>query len=98
MHQLVSTVSAEMRPDVSAWDAVRSAFPMANMTGAPKRSALGFIDAVGEEVPRGLFSGSLGFQLPDGTLDLNVVIRTITYDASSGRASLDHWQCHHRSK
>ena len=87
VHQLVSTVSAEMRPDVSAWDAVCSAFPMASMTGAPKRSALGFIDAV-EEMPRGLFSGSLGFQLPDGTLDLNVVIRTITYDASSGRASL----------
>lgn len=87
VHQLVSTVSAELRPGLSNWDAVCAAFPMASMTGAPKRSALGFIDAV-EQVPRGLFSGSLGFQLPDGTLDLNVVIRTITYDASSGRASL----------
>ncbi len=87
VHQLVSTVSAELRPGVSAWDAVCSAFPMASMTGAPKRSALGFIDAT-EDMPRGLFSGSLGFQLPDGTLDLNVVIRTITYNASSGRASL----------
>ena len=87
VHQLVSTVSAELRSGVQAWDAVRAAFPMASMTGAPKRRALQLIDAV-EDMPRGLFSGSLGYQLPDGTLDLNVVIRTITYDASTGRASL----------
>ena len=87
VHQLVSTVSAELRTGLHAWDAVRAAFPMASMTGAPKRSALQLIDAV-EDMPRGLFSGSLGYQLPDGTLDLNVVIRTVTYDASTGRASL----------
>lgn len=87
VHQLVSTVSAELREGADPWDAVRAAFPMASMTGAPKRSALRLIDAV-EDMPRGLFSGSLGYQLPDGTLDLNVVIRTITYDASTGRASL----------
>ena len=87
VHQLVSTVSAELRNGLHAWDAVRTAFPMASMTGAPKLSALRLIDAM-EDMPRGLFSGSLGYQLPGGTLDLNVVIRTITYDASTGRASL----------
>jgi para-aminobenzoate synthetase component 1 len=87
VHQLVSTVSADLRDGLRAWDAVRAAFPMASMTGAPKRSALRLIDAV-EDMPRGLFSGSFGYQLPGGTLDLNVVIRTITYDASTGRASL----------
>lgn len=87
VHQLVSTVSAELRSGLHPWDAVRAAFPMASMTGAPKRSALQLIDAA-EDMPRGLFSGSLGYQLPDGTLDLNVVIRTITYDASTGSASL----------
>ncbi len=87
VHQLVSTVSADLRAGMQAWDVVGATFPMASMTGAPKRSALRLIDAT-EDMPRGLFSGSLGYQLPDGTLDLNVVIRTITYDASSGRASL----------
>ncbi len=87
VHQLVSTVSARLREGVGAWDVVKAAFPMASMTGAPKRRALQLIDEV-EDGPRGLFSGSLGYQLPDGTLDLNVVIRTITYDASTGRASL----------
>ena len=60
---------------------------MASMTGAPKLRALQLIDQV-EEQPRGLFSGALGYQLPDGSMDLNVVIRTITYNASTGRASL----------
>jgi para-aminobenzoate synthetase component 1 len=87
VHQLVSTVEARLRPDLSAWDAVRAAFPMASMTGAPKPRAMGIIRGM-EDAPRGLYSGSLGFQLPDGTLDLNVVIRTITYDACTGRAAL----------
>ena len=87
VHQLVSTVRAGLRSDLRPWDAVRAAFPMASMTGAPKRRALQLIDEA-EEMPRGLFSGSLGYQLPDGTLDLNVVIRTIMYDASTGKASL----------
>lgn len=87
VHQLVSTVEARLRADRTPWDAVRAAFPMASMTGAPKPSAMRIIHAM-EDAPRGLYSGSLGFQLPDGTLDLNVVIRTITYDARTGRASL----------
>jgi para-aminobenzoate synthetase component 1 len=37
---------------------------------------------------RGLFSGTLGFFSPEGDTDLNVVIRTLTYDAASGRAAL----------
>lgn len=87
VHQLVSTVSARLAPGRSAWDAVRAAFPMASMTGAPKPRAMEIIAGL-EDTRRGLYSGALGFELPDGTLDLNVVIRTITYDAGSGRASL----------
>jgi para-aminobenzoate synthetase component I len=87
VHQMVSTVSARLREGLPAWEAVRATFPMASMTGAPKLRALQLIDEV-EEGPRGLFSGSLGYRLPDGTLDLNVVIRTISYNASSGQASL----------
>ncbi len=87
VHQLVSTVRAELREGLGPWDAVRAAFPMASMTGAPKRRALELITEA-EDMPRGLFSGCLGYQLPDGTLDLNVVIRTITYNAATGMASL----------
>lgn len=87
VHQMVSTVSARLREGHTAYDAVLAAFPMASMTGAPKYRAMQLIDAA-EEQRRGLFSGSLGFFAPDGTADLNVVIRTVLYDAASGRASL----------
>lgn len=87
VHQMVSTVSACLREDVTPWDAVLAAFPMASMTGAPKIAAMRYIDAV-EDRPRGLFSGTLGFFAPDGTADLNVVIRTILFDMVTGRAML----------
>jgi para-aminobenzoate synthetase component 1 len=87
VHQLVSTVSARIREGLDAMDVVRAAFPMASMTGAPKLRAMQLIDEV-EDMRRGLFSGTLGFFAPDGSADLNVVIRTVTFDAVSGQASL----------
>jgi len=87
VHQMVSTVAARIRPELSMMDVLRATFPMASMTGAPKIRAMQLIDEV-EDMRRGLFSGSIGYFLPDGTADLNVVIRTITFNASTGRASL----------
>jgi para-aminobenzoate synthetase component 1 len=87
VHQLVSTVVSERAAGRSPWDVVRAAFPMASMTGAPKIRAMQLID-VAEDQARGLYSGTLGFFAPDGTGDLNVVIRTIMHDASSGNLSL----------
>lgn len=87
VHQLVSTVSARIRAGVTPIDILRATFPMASMTGAPKVRAMQLIDEA-EDMCRGLFSGTIGFFLPDGTADLNVVIRTVTWDASTGRASL----------
>ncbi|MEX1133160.1 MAG: anthranilate synthase component I family protein, partial [Flavobacteriales bacterium] len=87
VHQMVSTVSARMLPEVTPLHALTAAFPMASMTGAPKIRAMQLIDAV-EDRCRGLFSGTLGFFAPDGTGDLNVVIRTVLYNAETGQASL----------
>lgn len=87
VHQMVSTVSARLRPGLGPWDAVRASFPMASMTGAPKLRALQLIDQA-EDQARGLYSGAMGFQLPDGSLDLHVVIRTITFNAATGQAAL----------
>ena len=87
VHQLVSIIEAERRSDASPFDAVRAAFPPASMTGAPKVSAMRQIDQQ-EQQARGLYSGTLGFFAPDGTADLNVVIRTLLFDAVSGRLSI----------
>jgi para-aminobenzoate synthetase component 1 len=87
VHQMVSTVAARIRADRTPFDVVRAAFPMASMTGAPKGRALELIHAT-EDRERGLYSGSLGFFAPDGSGDLNVVIRSILFDRASGRATL----------
>ncbi len=87
VHQMTSTIRACLREWATAWDAVLASFPMASMTGAPKLRSMQLIDEV-EDMRRGLFSGTLGFFTPHGNADLNVVIRTLTYDASSGRAAL----------
>lgn len=87
VHQMVSTVAAQLRPDVSPEDLLRATFPMASMTGAPKVRAMQLINEV-EDMARGIFSGSFGFFLPDGTADLNVVIRTLTFNAATAEASL----------
>ena len=87
IHQMVSTVAARIAPDRSPLDVVRAAFPPASMTGAPKRSAMQLIDAT-EDGARGLYSGTLGYFAPDGTADLNVVIRTVLFNATTGQLTL----------
>lgn len=84
VHQMVSTIEATLEPDRNAFDAVRASFPMASMTGAPKISAMRLIDEH-EPRARGLYSGTMGFFAPDGTADLNVIIRSLLFDAASGQ-------------
>ena len=59
VHQMVSMVSATLREGIHPVEAVKAAYPMASMTGAPKIKAMELIDAV-EDLRRGLFSGALG--------------------------------------
>lgn len=76
VHQLVSTVTARLRPPLTAIDAVRSAFPAGSMTGAPKESAMRILHTL-EGGPRGVYSGAFGCLGADGSADLAMVIRSI---------------------
>jgi len=86
VHQMISTVSARLRNDVSWTDAIRNAFPMGSMTGAPKIRATEIIDEL-EVSRRGVYSGAIGYVTPDNNFDFNVVIRTLLYDAKQQYAS-----------
>ena len=79
--QLISTVSGELLPDVHPVDALRRAFPMGSMTGAPKLRSMELIEHY-EQTKRGLYSGAVGYFRPDGDFDFNVVIRSIFYNAA----------------
>lgn len=86
VYQMISTVSATLREGVSWADAIRNAFPMGSMTGAPKIRAMELIDEL-EVSRRGVYSGAMGFITPDGDFDFNVVIRSLLYDAPNQYAS-----------
>ena len=87
VHQMISTVSGVLRPDASAIEALRDAFPMGSMTGAPKIRAMQLIERY-EKSRRGLFAGAIGYISPEGDFDFNVVIRSLIYNARSGYLSL----------
>jgi len=78
--QMISTVSGELLPEVHPVDAIRFAFPMGSMTGAPKVRSMELIEHY-EATKRGLYSGAVGYFTPDGDFDFNVVIRSIFYNA-----------------
>lgn len=80
VHQLISTITSELKEGVSPVEAIKSTFPMGSMTGAPKISALQIIEK-NEASKRGLYSGTIGYFMPNGDFDFNVVIRSILYNA-----------------
>jgi para-aminobenzoate synthetase component 1 len=84
--QMISTVQATIQPGVSLVDALRATFPMGSMTGAPKIRAMQLIEHY-ERTRRGLYSGSIGYVLPNGDFDFNVVIRSLQYRRDTGYLS-----------
>jgi para-aminobenzoate synthetase len=85
VHQLVSSVTGQLRPGATAADAVRSCFPPGSMTGAPKKHTTEILDTL-EGAPRGVYSGAIGWFGLGGAADLAVAIRTIVL--SGGRATI----------
>jgi para-aminobenzoate synthetase component 1 len=82
VNQMISTVSAHLRTDIAFTEAIRNAFPMGSMTGAPKIRAMELIEQY-EQTRRGLYSGAVGYISPEGDFDFNVVIRSILYNADN---------------
>jgi para-aminobenzoate synthetase component I len=87
VHQMISTITCEMSSDNHFSDALKNAFPMGSMTGAPKKNALKFIENY-ELSRRGLFSGSIGYISPSNDFDFNVVIRSILYNSVTNYLSI----------
>ena len=87
VHQMISTVTGVLSDDVSDIEAIKRAFPMGSMTGAPKLRSMQLIEQL-ERSRRGLYSGAIGYFAPNGDFDFNVVIRSLLYQQESGYLSL----------
>ena len=87
VHQMISTVVAELQTETQVSDAIAACFPMGSMTGAPKVRAMQLIEQY-EETKRGLYSGAVGYIDPNGDFDFNVVIRSLLYRKDAEYLSL----------
>jgi para-aminobenzoate synthetase component 1 len=77
VQHLVSVVRGELRPDRGPLDLLAAAFPGGSVTGAPKVRAMEIIAEL-EPTARGPYCGCLGYVGFDGSMDTNILIRTIT--------------------
>ena len=77
VHHIVSNVSGTLRSDVEPGDVIRALFPGGTITGCPKVRCMELIGEL-EGVGRGAYTGAMGYLAADGSLDLNILIRTMT--------------------
>jgi anthranilate synthase component 1 len=76
VHHIVSNVRGELRPEVTPGQAIAAVFPGGTITGCPKVGCMQLL-ADFEREPRDAYTGSMGYLGRDGSLDLNILIRTL---------------------
>jgi anthranilate synthase component 1 len=77
VHHIVSNVTGRLRDAVTPIGALRAVFPGGTITGCPKVRCMEIIAEL-EGTGRGAYTGSIGFLGRDGTMDSNILIRTMT--------------------
>jgi anthranilate synthase component 1 len=82
MH-LTSNVTGRLRPELTAFDALRACLPAGTVSGAPKIRAMEIIDEL-EPVRRGPYAGAVGYIDFAGSMDTCIALRTIV--VKDGRA------------
>ena len=76
VHQMVSRIQGQLRPEVTLTDIFHGLFPCGSITGAPKIAAMEAI-AKAEDTARDVYCGAIGWIAPDGAAKFNVAIRTL---------------------
>lgn len=81
VHQMTSTVEADLGAGQHAVDVLAALFPCGSVTGTPKLRAMQIIAEL-EPTPRGAYCGAIGYLAPSGDAAFNVAIRTIAIGAN----------------
>nr|WP_269814826.1 chorismate-binding protein [Nocardia aurea] len=88
VHQLTSTVTARLRPDLGLVDIFRALFPCGSVTGAPKCNTMRMIRHL-EDDARGVYCGAIGVIAPPDhrfRARFSVAIRTALIDRDTSSA------------
>lgn len=76
VHHIVSNVRGRLRPGLGPVDVIAAVFPGGTITGCPKVRCMEIIAEL-EGRGRGFYTGSMGYLGLDGSLDLNILIRSM---------------------
>ena len=76
LNHVVSTVEGRLNPGIKLKKIFEAMFPSGSITGAPKIAAMKIIEKI-EPTKRGAYTGSFGYIRTDGTMNFNILIRTI---------------------
>lgn len=76
VHHLVSNIRGTLRAEVTPGDVIRAVFPGGTITGCPKVRCMEIIAEL-EAAARGAYTGAVGYLNHDGSMDLNILIRTL---------------------
>ncbi|MBT1072664.1 aminodeoxychorismate synthase component I [Pelotalea chapellei] len=87
VHQMTSTVTAQVRPQTGLIDILRALFPCGSVTGAPKRRTMEIISEL-ETSPRGVYCGAIGYVSPGREALFSVAIRTAVIDTTTGTGEI----------
>lgn len=82
VHHMVSTITAELKPDAHPLAVLFGSLPAGSITGTPKKRAVEIISEL-ETTTRGAYCGTMGFMNFDGSGQWNVLIRTLQANAPS---------------
>jgi len=78
VHHIVSNIKGKLKKGVGIKDIVRALFPGGTITGCPKVRCMQIINEL-EQMPRGPYTGSLGYLSQDGKMDFNILIRSFVH-------------------
>ncbi len=76
VHHIVSNVQGELRPEITPGRLLAAMFPGGTITGCPKLRCMQILAKL-EACARGPYTGTLGYLNRDGSLDTNILIRTL---------------------
>lgn len=77
VHHIVSNVHGRLQDGIGPGSALKAVFPGGTITGCPKVRCMEIIAEL-EQDGRGAYTGSIGYLSRCGTLDSNIIIRSLT--------------------